>query len=357
MGVGDRFSCGLGLCTLLPRRVVCARTGEWRGGWSDCVFRGGGWPDRSSFLRVDYVDALGRSRRCLRKDLPDFQKMDEELQNKRVTGADRTLLSDDMRREMQREQWEKEEEEQMKTPVGPIHYENIRQQEARELGVGYFAFDHDEDQRRKQRETLDMLRDQTTDQRRKREQLKEKRKALLDARLTKVRMRRMKKSKLEPGDEEEAAAAGDAENDEDDVEVLVGPPPPPTVRKVEVEIQERKDTKPGVPHVREWDRGKEFSLGQWTSRRREERDSEFAPPAYFADDTRASHNRATDKRQSKGKLAFKWSESQNYTERDTENFFTSSQPSDIPTNAQPSQPQTAQTQNLDELLSYYKHST
>jgi len=45
-----------------------------------------------------------------------------------VTGADRTLLSDDMRREMQREQWEKEEEEQMKTPVGPIHYENIRQQ-------------------------------------------------------------------------------------------------------------------------------------------------------------------------------------------------------------------------------------
>lgn len=94
---------------------------------------------------------------------------------------------------MQREQWEREEEEQMKKPVGPIHYENIREQgeestrteksqcfyesvelhlhsvlhrfvlsvsEARDLGVGYFAFDHDEDQRRKQRETLDMLRDQ-----------------------------------------------------------------------------------------------------------------------------------------------------------------------------------------------------
>lgn len=44
---------------------------------------------------------------------------------------------------------------------------------------------------------------------------------------------------------------------------LIGPPPPPedcpevsTVKKVEVEIQERRDTKPGVPHVREWDRGK-----------------------------------------------------------------------------------------------------
>uniref|UniRef100_A0A673LFQ7 Coiled-coil domain-containing protein 174-like n=1 Tax=Sinocyclocheilus rhinocerous TaxID=307959 RepID=A0A673LFQ7_9TELE len=304
-------------------------------------------PQNANEEWVDYVDALGRSRRCLRRDLPDFQKMDQELQNKRVTGADRTLLSDDMRRDMQREQWEREEEEQMKKPVGPIHFENIREQEARELGVGYFAFAQDEDQRRKQRETLDMLRDQTTDQRHKREQLKEKRKALLEARLAKVRMRRMKKSKLEPGDEEEGVYL-----------CLVGPPAPPTVRKVEVEIQERKDTKPGVPHVREWDRGKEFSWGQWTSRRREERDSEFAPPsAYYADDTRASHNRATDKGQSKGKLAFKWSESQKSTEGDPENISTSSQPSDIPTYAQPSQPQTAQTQSLDELLSYYKHST
>lgn len=46
----------------------------------------------------------------------------------RVTGADRTLLSEDMRREMQREQWEREEEEQMSRPVGPIHYENIKEQ-------------------------------------------------------------------------------------------------------------------------------------------------------------------------------------------------------------------------------------
>lgn len=306
---------------------------------------------------VDYVDALGRSRRCLRKDLPDFQKMDQELQSKRVTGADRTLLSDDMRREMQRAQWEREEEEQMKKPVGPIHYENIKEQEARELGVGYFAFAQDEEQRRKQRETLDMLRDQTTDQRHKREQLKEKRKAQLEARLAKVRMRRMKKSKLEPGDEEEAAV-GDAGNDEEDEGGLVGPPAPSTVRKVEVEIQERKDTKPGVPHVREWDRGKEFSWGQWTSRRREERDTEFAPPsAYYADDTRSNHNRATDKWQSKGKLPFKWSESQKSTGDDTESMSTSSQPSDIPTYAQPSQAQTAPTQSLDELLSYYKHST
>lgn len=51
--------------------------------------------------------------------------------------------------------------------------------------------------------------------------------------------------------------------DEEEEEEPVGPPPPsedvPEVsiaRRVEVEIQERRDTRGGVPHVREWDRGK-----------------------------------------------------------------------------------------------------
>lgn len=34
--------------------------------------------------------------------------------------------------------------------------------EARDLGVGYFAFAQDEEQRKKQRDTLDMLRDQVS---------------------------------------------------------------------------------------------------------------------------------------------------------------------------------------------------
>ncbi|TRY55009.1 hypothetical protein DNTS_020750 [Danionella cerebrum] len=273
-----------------------------------------------------------------------------------VTGADRTLLSEDMRRDMQREQWEREEEEQMKKPVGPIHYENIRDQEARDLGVGYYAFSQDEEQRMKQRQTLDMLRDQTTEQRTKREQLKEKRKALLDARLAKVRMRKMKNSNLEPGDEDDAAPPStDAGNNEEDDEDLVGPPISAKVSKVEVEIQERRDTRPGVPHVREWDRGKEFNLGQWTSRRREERDSEFAPPsAYYSDDRRANYSTAA---QAKRKpLLFDWSGTQSTTEKDAPSTSVPSYASEMPVYTPPSQPQAAQTQSLDEMLSYYKHS-
>lgn len=45
-----------------------------------------------------------------------------------MTSTDKTLLSEDMRRELQRQEWEREEEEAMRKPVGPIHYEDIRGQ-------------------------------------------------------------------------------------------------------------------------------------------------------------------------------------------------------------------------------------
>ncbi|GLD64400.1 coiled-coil domain-containing protein 174 [Lates japonicus] len=259
---------------------------------------------------VDYVDALGRSRRCMKKDLPEFKKMDQDLKGKGKVSSEKTLLSEDMRRELQRQEWEREEEEAMKRPVGPIHYEDIRGQEARELGVGYFAFSHDEEQRRKQRDTLDMLRDQTTEQRSKRERLKEKRQAMLQARLAKVRQRKMKKSKLDGTEEEQREEENEGQEEEDD---LIGSPPPPEdapevsiVKKVEVEIQERRDTKPGVPHVREWDRGKEFMFSEWKTRCRDERDSEFAPPsAYFTDEKRQRPG-MNKTQENKSKMSFKW---------------------------------------------------
>ncbi|XP_010284459.1 PREDICTED: coiled-coil domain-containing protein 174, partial [Phaethon lepturus] len=244
---------------------------------------------------VDYVDFLGRSRRCMKKDLPSLLKMDQELQGKRYGPDGNTLLSEDMRRELQRQQWEKEEEEALRKPMGPIHYEDIRENEARQLGVGYFAFSRDKELRNKQRATLDMLREQTLDQRTKREQLKEKRKAALDARLSKLRARKIKKLR-EAGLEEEAEKLENGE-----LKGVTDEPEAPRVtasRKVEVVIQERRDTKPGVPYVREWDKGKELMFGQWSKKQeelRDERDPEFAPPSdYFMgqkkDDSYRSQN-------------------------------------------------------------------
>ncbi|KAK6474095.1 coiled-coil domain-containing protein 174-like [Huso huso] len=320
--------------------------------WSECLHKQG-----SAFLNiftpslhsenpdqewVDYIDSLGRSRRCMKKDLPELLKMDKNLHVKRQEDKGKTLLSEDMRRELQRQQWEEEEEAALKRPIGPLHYEDIREREARELGVGYFAFAQDEALRFKQRETLDMLRDQTTEQRAKREKLKGTRKAMLDARLAKVRQRKMKKLKGDGAEEELDVADNEVEKE------IVGLVPllpeqksPASVenKKVDVIIQERKDTKMGIPHVREWDKGKEFALGQWTSRRRDEREAEFAPPSeYFSN----------YKKPNQGKS---WTRSrQGYPPQGPAAQSPGS------TQAAASQTPPPEQQSLDDLLAYYKHS-
>ncbi|XP_018410732.1 PREDICTED: coiled-coil domain-containing protein 174 [Nanorana parkeri] len=289
---------------------------------------------------VDYVDSLGRSRRCMKKDLPDLLKMDKDLQGKKPAAAQgKTLLSEDMRREMQREQWEQEEEEAMKRPIGPLHYEDIRDNEARQLGVGYFAFAKDEQNRRKQMDTLNMLRDQTEDQRVKRERLKSKRKAMLDARLAKLRQRKMKH-----GEGEETETAQEAE------EEPIGPEPeetPELERKVEVLIQERRDTKPGVPHVREWDRGKEFTLGRWSKIQddlRNEREPEFAPPSVYASKQNKKKRRQKRRRNQAGP-------SNDTTRLDHgHNQYAQEAPGSNTTSK-------VDEKRLDEMLSYYRKVT
>lgn len=52
------------------------------------------------------------------------------------------------------------------------------------------------------------------------------------------------------------ASGAQIDDEENDDKAVIGPPLPEKVAKVEVEIQERKDTQPGIPHIREWDRGK-----------------------------------------------------------------------------------------------------
>ncbi|KAM5231903.1 coiled-coil domain-containing protein 174 [Hipposideros larvatus] len=305
---------------------------------------------------VDYVDSLGRSRRCMKKDLPHLLEMDKNLQGRLFVSPanEKTLLSEDMRKELQRQQWEEEEREALKRPMGPLHYEDIRENEARQLGVGYFAFARDKELRNQQMKTLEMLREQTTDQRTKRENIKEKRKAMLEARLSKLRQKKMKTSK-EDGTEE-----GKRDGD------VIGPLPPepeavPTPHvavqssKVEVIIQERKDTRPGVPYVREWDRGKEFSFGYWSKRQsalRAEREPEFAPPSdYFVSQKRTGSFRSQT-----------WSRPE--PAQDDPDQYPGQSPdpscSHTPSTPAPSNSPQAPTvtfETLDDMISYYKQVT
>ncbi|XP_064627208.1 coiled-coil domain-containing protein 174-like [Lineus longissimus] len=247
---------------------------------------------------VDYLDSLGRTRRCMKKDLPKFMEMDRELGNEPgqcSSGGTSVkfdakgmpdLLSSDMYRQMLREKWEKEEKEAMEKPTGPVHYENIRFDEVRNHGTAYYKFAKDEEQRKEQMKTLDDLRNQTENQRAQREKVKEKRKALKAERLKKVKMRKRMKMGLDPlpSDEEEEKDS-DEDSEEKEKEEFIGPLP-----KEEKEASER-----------EWDKGKTDEDSSWNwarqmDRLRDERPSEFAPPPSYDYDTYKPRSSKWDKR-------------------------------------------------------------
>lgn len=93
--------------------------------------------------RVDYTDVLGRSRKCLKKDLPKLQSLDKSIiqevpssnqgtvplnsanQQASTTHSTPDLLSEDMRREMLRQKWE-EEQRQMLENQDTVHYSNVQ---------------------------------------------------------------------------------------------------------------------------------------------------------------------------------------------------------------------------------------
>ena len=72
------------------------------------------------------------------------------------------LLSEDMRRERERKQWEVDAEDELEQdkPVGPVHYQELRGREVRTHGAGYYAFSVEEEQRREQIGLLNKLREQ-----------------------------------------------------------------------------------------------------------------------------------------------------------------------------------------------------
>ncbi|ESO85019.1 hypothetical protein LOTGIDRAFT_236038 [Lottia gigantea] len=285
---------------------------------------------------VDYIDTLGRSRRCLRKDLPVLIEQDKKFskqpgaQNEKIKSSSEnlpTLLSNDMRREIERQKWEKEELE--KINEGPIHYANVQHNEIRTHGVGFYQFSKNDKERKEQMETLTKIRDETVSSRSKIEKLKEKRKAQLEARLQKVKQRR----KMKEGYVENEVEIKDIfyftveskdvfyfiveskdvfyfiveskdvfyftveskdvfyftvemENKESEVkkEDEIGP------KIDEMLTQQRSivdnETKKDKP-LREWDKGKErlfaWSEEKYFEDRREERDPEFAPPSIYKD--------------------------------------------------------------------------
>ncbi|XP_005096856.1 coiled-coil domain-containing protein 174 isoform X1 [Aplysia californica] len=253
---------------------------------------------------VDFTDSLGRSRRCMRKDLDALKRRDEELARGQagkstLTSAPdssaiaegATLMSEDMHKEKMRLKWEEETETLMGQEHGQTHYSNVRFDEIRNHGVGFYQFSKDHEIREEQLENLKKMREETMGERSRQEKVKDKRKAMMEARLAKVRQRR----KLKPG------TSGEETKNEETVD---GPSEQPGSHPVsEGESNEAKNTEKMAVneaeaaekrkmHVRDWDKGKQNDPSNWGHKnyvegRRDEREAEFAPPsAYFADSGR-----------------------------------------------------------------------
>ncbi len=270
---------------------------------------------------VEYEDALGRSRRCMKKDLPDLVKNDKELykykeeearareSEKRAEEAD--LMSEDMRRELLRQKWEKEEEDNLNKRS--VHYQDVLFDEARTHGAGYYRFSRDEAQRAAEKEELDTMHEETLKARKEADRSKAKRKAALAERLKKVRERKRVRMGLPLKEEEEKDVKAEDENDSeeekhDERSILEGLK---AMRRLEEE--ERKKRAP----VREWDKGKEgvekssttgrhfydyvlkgeknvLSQKEWVDKKREERPNEFAPPTAYAKDEIKKQNKKAE---------------------------------------------------------------
>ncbi|XP_033647432.1 coiled-coil domain-containing protein 174-like isoform X3 [Asterias rubens] len=205
-----------------------------------------------------------------------WEKDDKEKAMKQETLPD--LLSSDMHRKMMRKKWEAEEEEMRSRGPGPLHYQNLKFDEVREMGVGCFDFSKDEGERQSQMEMLSHLRDETLGQRTKSDQLKGKRKAALTlkAQLDKVKQRNRAKGEIveEEGDKDHQEEEEDARMKEESE----------SARRRQKEEDEKRlaERLSKTAPARPWDIGKEES--QWDRVKKqvhEERPQEFAPPQQY----------------------------------------------------------------------------
>ena len=262
---------------------------------------------------VEYTDALGRTRKCMKKDLAALQRQDRDMvreeEEEQETGEglrkeEPDLLSADMRMDMLRQKWEQQELENLTKEN--LHYSDVRYDEARSHGAGFYNFSGEEDKRIQEQKTLRKLHEETDEMRRLRERKAEKRKKDMSDRIKKIKAKRREKLGLPPESDSESDNEGDGKgegSDEDDDQaedisksVMEGLK---MFRRnnEEMERQRNQAIREATSQARSWDRDKETSdddLGrsrewkvmnqdQWNTQKREERNPDFAPPSAYSE--------------------------------------------------------------------------
>ena len=141
---------------------------------------------------VEYLDSFGRTRACKRSELNKIDKITEqELLRRKL---DRDLSRDEDKNSNQYSNsysnFIKSTDEQEEEANEESHYQNVCVNEIREHGTSYYQFALDEEKRKEQMQELNKLRHETIGQRKKADELIEKRNSAMKQRLIKLAKRK-----------------------------------------------------------------------------------------------------------------------------------------------------------------------
>lgn len=284
---------------------------------------------------VEYTDCLGRTRKCLKKDLEFFRKKDSELAREpevleegerersrtpelqpkpKATGLSYLHPNPNFlppvgesKLETMRQNWEKKEMENEERDE--IHYQDVLFDEARSHGIGYYQFSQDEDERAKQQAQLQAERDETIAAQRKREEQIQSREKIIAERVRAAKNRQRARLGLPPL--EEAAVNVDEAKEKKERKAEEKRKRKEREKAERLEEEERRNAKIRRQHVRPWDKDKTgpdhsprrsglsdsdddagewkyrpekepMTQEQWIALQRDSRHSEFAPPSSVA---------------------------------------------------------------------------
>ncbi|XP_057319866.1 coiled-coil domain-containing protein 174 [Microplitis mediator] len=274
---------------------------------------------------VEYQDCFGRTRKCLRKDLPKMKEKDnlikDEIVEKPVENENNNKPQykfippeKEPEIEIMRKKWEEQTEKL--THKSDIHYQDILFDEARAHGVGYYAFSQDEDERAKQQANLAKLRKETEQRQKEVQEIKELKSKMEQNRLKAARIRQRIRAGLPPEPTEEEIAketqstiAGststeaDKTNDIPNNETVLSTTSEPEISKETDNSRDSDQEKNNLKTIEDkikafgellgkrpsW---RELSQEEWIEKRRKDRHGEFAP-AYdnFKSGGYLKHNR------------------------------------------------------------------
>lgn len=226
------------------------------------------------------------------KFLVDFQKKTLESEESLDQPPTSSIYeADEAYREKLHEKWEAEQQELLD---GPVHYENIKFDEVRDLGTAYYAFSKNEEERKKQMADLQEMRNKTKEIQNKKEQLQLKRKAALQERLNKVKRKKMGLS----ADDSDLAA-------DEDLNMSTSQNPTEQITHSNIDQTDDqqqniddllKECRKGTEKERDWDKGKDrafvpqpfvrpkysiYTQDKFIHEKREERPQDFAPPNFY----------------------------------------------------------------------------